>query len=154
MGPGLRTPRELQERHTVHGQPRLDPRESENRGDEIDVSDELAPRYAARKTGASDHEGHANGLLVNHLFTDPPMLSQEIAVVGGEDDHRPLQRLIAAKDGDELVDQIIDGQQALQPASIELGQLADLTAAKPSSRLRLVFEVRFVERRWARQRPA
>ncbi len=79
---------------------------------DVDRLDEALVDRAARQVGLGigiDHdEGHAHRLLVEHLLFAQPMVAQEIAMVGGEDDQRVVEPAGALHVGEQAAQPVVD----------------------------------------------
>ena len=139
----------------------LGPRPLDQGRDEVDVRGrrvDLDPGLTLAAEGGRDpdHERHVRGLLVGEsLAGREPMLAVEVAVVGGEDDHRLVELAGGAQRLDELGDPTIDRRQCLEPALVpgpDPRSLGGVQRPLLGDEVGLVGDVALEHRRQVRQR--
>ena len=128
---------------------RLRRRPVRGRRRDVDVADDLAGFGAGFDVRPADQEGQVGGGLVGEeLAADQPVLAEEEAVVGGEDDVGVAQPVQRAQRVDDQFDPVVDRAQRLERLVVvdAVGvDVAEREVRRFADEARLVADVALVE---------
>ena len=126
---------------------RVESRDVERGGHQVDLRDQ---RVDGRRldAGPAHDERDARGLLVGLALAQQPVLAEQVAVVGDEEDPRPPELAGVSQHVQHATDLVVDVLQLLQLALVDLLHLPTILRRQVAQPRGLVAHVGLVERRW------